>query len=107
MTNFGQMMKQAQEFQSKVAEMQEKLARFEVTGSSAGGMVQVTLNGRAEARRVKIDPSLISADDAAVLEDLIVAAFNDAKAKVEALMAEKMAEITGGLRLPPGMTLPF
>ena len=107
MTNFGQMMKQAQEFQSKMAEMQEKLARFEVTGSSAGGMVQVTLNGRAEARRVKIDPSLISADDAAVLEDLIVAAFNDAKAKVEALMAEKMAEITGGLRLPPGMTLPF
>ena len=107
MTNFGQMMKQAQEFQSKMAEMQEKLARFEVTGSSAGGMVQVTLNGRAEARRVKIDPSLISADDAGVLEDLIVAAFNDAKAKVEALMAEKMAEITGGLRLPPGMTLPF
>ena len=107
MTNFGQMMKQAQEFQSKMAGMQEKLARFEVTGSSAGGMVQVTLNGRAEARRVKIDPSLISADDAAVLEDLIVAAFNDAKAKVEALMAEKMAEITGGLRLPPGMTLPF
>ena len=58
MTNFGQMMKQAQEFQSKMAEMQEKLAQFEVTGSSAGGMVQVTLNGKAEARRVKIDPSL-------------------------------------------------
>jgi hypothetical protein len=107
MKNFGQMMKQAQEFQSKMAEMQEKLARLEVTGSSAGGMVQVTLNGKAEARRVKIDPSLVSADDAEVLEDLIVAAFNDAKARVEALMAEKMAEITGGLQLPPGMTLPF
>ena len=107
MTNFGQMMKQAQEFQSKMAEMQEKLAQFEVTGSSAGGMVQVTLNGKAEARRVKIDPSLVSPDDTEVLEDLIVAAFNDAKAKVEAHMAEKMSELTGGLQLPPGMSLPF
>ena len=107
MTNFGQMMKQAQEFQSKMAEMQEKLAQFEVTGSSAGGMVQVTLNGKAEARRVKIDPSLVSPDDTEVLEDLIVAAFNDAKAKVEAHMAEKMSELTGGLLLPPGMSLPF
>ena len=107
MTNFGQMMKQAQEFQSKMAEMQEKLAQFEVTGSSAGGMVQVTLNGKAEARRVKIDPSLVSPDDTEVLEDLIVAAFNAAKAKVEAHMAEKMSELTGGLQLPPGMSLPF
>ena len=107
MTNFGQMMKQAQEFQSKMAEMQEKLAQFEVTGSSAGGMVQVTLNGKTEARRVKIDPSLVSPDDTEVLEDLIVAAFNDAKAKVEAHMAEKMSELTGGLQLPPGMSLPF
>ena len=107
MTNFGQMMKQAQEFQSKMAEMQEKLAQFEVTGSSAGGLVQVTLNGKAEAHRVKIDPSLVSPDDTEVLEDLIVAAFNDAKAKVEAHMAEKMSELTGGLQLPPGMTLPF
>lgn len=107
MTNFGQMMKQAQEFQSKMAEMQEKLAQFEVTGSSAGGMIQVTLNGKAEARRVKIDPSLVSPDDTEVLEDLIVAAFNDAKAKVEAHMAEKMSELTGGLQLPPGMSLPF
>jgi len=107
MTNLGQMMKQAQEFQSKMAEMQEKLASFEVTGSSAGGMIEVTLNGKSEARRVKIDPSLVSPDDAEVLEDLIVAAFNDAKAKVEVHTAEKMAELTGGLRLPPGMTLPF
>ena len=107
MTNFGQKMKRAQEFQSKMAEMQEKLAQFEVTGSSAGGMVQVTLNGKAEARRVKIDPSLVSPDDTEVLEDLIVAAFNDAKAKVEAHMAEKMSELTGGLQLPPGMSLPF
>ena len=107
MTNLGQMMKQAQEFQSKMTEMQESLANFEVTGSAAGGMVQATLNGTGEARRVKIDPSLVSPDDAEVLEDLIVAAFNDAKAKVEAHRAEKMAEITGGLRLPPGMSLPF
>jgi DNA-binding YbaB/EbfC family protein len=107
MTNLGQMMKQAQEFQSKMAEVQEKLASFEVTGSSAGGMIQVTLNGKSEARRVKIDPSLVSPNDAKVLEDLIVAAFNDAKAKVEVHTTEKMAELTGGLRLPPGMTLPF
>ena len=107
MTNLGQMMKQAQEFQSKMAEVQEKLASFEVTGSSAGGMIQVTLNGKSEARRVKIDPSLVSPNDAKVLEDLIVAAFNDAKAKVEVHATEKMAELTGGLRLPPGMTLPF
>ena len=107
MTNLGQMMKQAQEFQSKMAEMQASLDSFEVTGSSAGGMVQATLNGKGETRRVKIDPSLISPDDAEVLEDLIVAALNDAMTKVEAHRAEKMAEITGGLRLPPGMSLPF
>jgi len=70
-------------------------------------MVEVTLNGKGEMRRIKVDPDLLSADEAEVLEDLIVAAHNDAKVKAEAAMAEKMSELTGGLQLPPGMKLPF
>ena len=107
MNNLGQMLKQAQEFQSKMAGMQEEMTDMEVTGSSAGGMVQITLNGKGEARKLKIDPSLVTPDDAEVLEDLILAAFNDAKGKVEKVMQEKMSEMTGGLALPPGMKLPF
>jgi len=107
MKNLGQMMKQAQQLQSKMSEMQEQLATVEVTGSSGGGMVQVTLNGRAEARRIQIDPSLVDPADTEVLEDLIVAAFNDAKAKVEAMIAERMSELTGSLQLPPGMQFPM
>lgn len=107
MKNIGQMMKQAQKLQAKMAELQEQLASAEVTGASGGGLVQMTLNGKGEVRKVKIDPSLVDPNDVEVLEDLIVAAFNDAKGKVEALMAERMAELTGGLQLPPGMQLPF
>lgn len=107
MKNIGQMMKQAQKLQAKMAELQEQLALAEVTGASGGGLVQITLNGKGEVRKVKIDPSLVDPNDVEVLEDLIVAAFNDAKAKVEALMAERMSELTGGLQLPPGMQLPF
>ncbi len=88
-------------------EIQERLADMEVTGAAGGGMVQVTLSGKAEARKVKIDPSLAGSGDVEVLEDLIVAAFNDAKVKVEAQVAEKMSELTGGLPLPPGLKLPF
>ena len=107
MKNLGQMLKQAQEFQSKMAGMQEEMTDMEVTGSSAGGTVQITLNGKGEARKLKIDPSLVTPDDAEVLEDLILAAFNDAKGKVEKVMQEKMSEMSGGLALPPGMKLPF
>ncbi len=107
MKNLGAMMKQAQQMQAKMGEMQEQLARTEVSGSSGAGMVRVTLTGKAEARRVVIDPSLMGAEDKEVLEDLLVAAFNDAKAKVEAQVAEKMSELTGGLQLPPGLQLPF
>ncbi len=107
MKNLGAMMKQAQEMQAKMAELQERLAAEEVSGASGGGMVRVTLNGKGEARGVKIDPSLAGPDDIEVLEDLLVAAINDAKAKVDAHMAEKMKELTGGLQLPPGMQLPF
>jgi len=107
MKNLGQMLKQAQEMQGRMAELQEKLATLEVSGAAGGGMVQVTMNGKSELRGVKIDPSLLEPDGAEVLEDLIVAAANDAKAKVELEVAERMRDLTGGLQLPPGMKLPF
>ncbi len=107
MKNLGAMMKSAQQMQDKMKSLQDELTQVEVIGSSGGGMVEVTLSGKHETRRVKIDPSLIVAEDAAILEDLIAAAFNDAKSKVETVMQEKMSELTGGLQLPPGMSLPF
>ncbi len=107
MKNLGQMMKQAQQMQTKMQEMQEKLAAVEMTGVSGGGLVSVKLNGKGEMRGVDIDPSLFNSNDAEVVEDLIMAAFNDAKGKVEAHVAEQMSKITGGLNLPPGMTMPF
>lgn len=107
MKNLAQMMKQAQQMQSKMAEMQAELERQEIGGQSGGGMVRVTLNGKGEMRGIKIDPALVQPDDVEVLEDLIIAATNDAKAKVEAHMAEEMQKLTGGLSLPPGMKLPF
>ena len=107
MKNLAGMMKQAQQMQDKMKALQDELMEAEVTGSSGGGMVEITMSGKHETKRVKIDPSLIVADDAEVLEDLIAAAFNDAKTKVETMMQEKMSELTGGLQLPPGMSLPF
>ena len=107
MKNLGQMMKQAQEMQNRLQELQAKLAEVEVDGTSGGGMVSVTLNGKGEMRKVRLDPSLFASKDAEMVEDLIVAAFNDAKGKVEAHMAAEMSKITGGLNLPPGMKLPF
>jgi DNA-binding YbaB/EbfC family protein len=107
MKNLGQMMKQAQEMQAKMAEMQEQLAEIEVTGASGGGMIRVTLNGKGEMRKVEIDPALVNPNEVEVLEDLIVAATNDAKVKVEAQAAQRMSELTGGLNLPPGFKLPF
>ncbi|MDX9862530.1 MAG: YbaB/EbfC family nucleoid-associated protein [Rhodospirillales bacterium] len=107
MKNLGDMMRKAQEMQARMAELQEKLGRIEKTGMAGGGMVEVTLSGKAEARRVKIDPSLFASRDVEVIEDLVVAAFNDAKAKVEAHVAEEMSQLTGGLQLPPGFQLPF
>ena len=107
MKNIGQIMKQAQQMQTKMAELQEQLAGLEVSGSSGGGMVQVTMSGKGELRGVKIDPTLANPDDVEVLEDLIMAAANDAKSKVEVLVQEEMQKLTGGLQLPPGMQLPF
>ncbi len=107
MTNIGRLMKQAQEMQSKMAEIQAKLEAVEISGAAGGGLVTATLNGKGELRAVKIDPSLANPDDVEVLEDLIVAAFNDAKARVDAHVNEEMQKLTGGLQLPPGMPLPF
>ena len=107
MNDLGQMMKQAQQMQAKMAEMQEGLEALEISGAAGGGLVSVILNGKGEMRAIKIDPSLVNVDEVEVLEDLVTAAFNDAKAKVEAHMQEEMAKLTGGLNLPPGMNLPF
>ena len=107
MKNLGQMMKQAQQMQAKMAELQAQLAAETMTGAAGGGMVEVTMNGKGEMTAVKIDKSLVQPDDVEVLEDLIVAAAKDAKAKVEAYVAGEMQKLTGGLQLPPGMSLPF
>lgn len=107
MKNFAQMMKQAQDMQQKMQDIQDALADMEITGAAGGGMVEITLNGKGEGRRVRIDPSLTGDADTGVLEDLVVAAINDARGKVDALAREKMSELTGGIELPPGMQLPF
>jgi nucleoid-associated protein EbfC len=107
MKNIGKMMKQAQEMQSKMADMQAQLETVEIDGAAGAGMVTATLTGKGELRRLKIDPALVDPNDVEVLEDLVIAAVNDAKAKVEAHVAEEMKKVTGGLQLPPGMELPF
>lgn len=107
MKNLGNMMKQAQQMQARMQEMQAKLGEVEMTGQSGAGMVSITLNGKGDLKKVKIDPKAVDPEDVEVLEDLIVAAFNDAKNKVEAHMAEETAKLMGGLKLPPGMKLPF
>jgi DNA-binding YbaB/EbfC family protein len=107
MKNLGQMMKQAQQMQAKMAEMQAELEKVEMTGAAGGGMVEVTLGGKGDMKRIKIDKSLVDPNETEVLEDLIVAAFNDAKTRVEAHVAQEMSKLTGGLSLPPGMKLPF
>ena len=99
------MMKQAQEIQSRMQKMQEELTGLEVEGQSGAGLVKVKLNGKLDVRGLKIDPSLIKAEDAEMLEDLIVAAFQDAKTKAESAVQAKMQEVTGGLALPPGLKL--
>ena len=105
--NLAKMMKQAQELQGRMAAVQEELANAEIEGSSGAGMVKATMSGRHELKRLSIDPSLVVPDDAEILEDLIVAAVNDARAKVEAHAKDAMARLTGGLGLPTGFNLPF
>lgn len=103
MKNIGNMLKQAQQMQSRMQEMQAKLEAMEVEGASGAGMVKVTLSGKGDLRRVTIDPSLMAADEREVLEDLLVAAHADAKAKVESAMAEEMQKATAGLNIPGGL----
>ncbi len=107
MKNLGNMLKQAQQMQSRMQEMQAKLEAMEVDGSAGAGMVRIRLSGKNDLRRVSIDPALMVADEREVLEDLLVAAHADAKQKVEAAMAEEMQKATAGINLPPGMKLPF
>jgi len=99
------MMKQVGQMQARLKEMQDDLAKSEIEGQSGGGLVHLTVDGRGEVKRVRIDPSLMKPDEVEILEDLIVAAAADARAKVDNVMQTKMAEITGGLPLPPGMKL--
>ena len=101
------MMKQAKELQSKMQAVQEQVAALEVIGSSGAGLIEVTLSGNGMMKAVKIDPSLVKPDEAEILEDLVLAAHNDARTKLEARTAELAQEMTGGLQLPPGMKLPF
>ncbi|MEQ1669656.1 MAG: YbaB/EbfC family nucleoid-associated protein [Hyphomicrobium sp.] len=99
------MMKKVGEMQARMKDMQEELARAEFDGQSGGGLVRVTLDGKGEVKRVRIDPSLMKPEEAEIVEDLIVAAATDARAKADTAMQSKMAEVTGGLPLPPGMKL--
>lgn len=99
------MMKQVKDMQERMQRVQEELAAIEVDGTAGGGLVTVTLNGKGDMKRVHIDPSLMKPEEAEIVEDLIVAAMSDAKTKVEVRLQEKMAEVTGGLPLPPGMKL--
>ena len=107
MVNLGNMMKQAQQLQKKMAEAQNKLNDIEVEGTSGGGLIKVTATAKGSFKRISIDDSLIKKDEKEILEDLIVAAINDAKEKGEAAAQEEMKNLTGGLPLPPGMKLPF
>ena len=109
MFNKGQLaglMKQAQAMQDNVKKAQEELGQIEVSGESGSGLVKVTMTCKHEVKRITIDPSLL-ADDKDMLEDLVAAAFNDALRKAEATSSEKMAAVTAGMPLPPGMKLPF
>ncbi len=104
--NIQQMMKQAQEMQTKMQKMQDQLGDVEIAGTAGGGMVTVLLNGKAEMKKLRIDPDSVDMSDIEMLEDLIAAAFNDAKNKVEQYVAQEMSKITSGMQLPPGFDMP-
>ena len=107
MKNIGNKLKEAQKLQSRMTEMQAKLAELECEGAAGAGLVTVTLNGKGEMRRIKIDPSLLVPDDVEILEDLIVAAVSDAKSRIDQQTQSEMQKVAGGLSLPPGLKLPF
>jgi nucleoid-associated protein EbfC len=107
MMNIQKMMKQAQQMQQKMVQMQEELGSREFEGKAGGGMVSVIIGGKGDMRKATIDASLMNVDEKEMLEDLIVAAFNDAKAKADATTQEEMSKLTGGMGLPADMKLPF
>ncbi|MDA8050724.1 MAG: YbaB/EbfC family nucleoid-associated protein [Rhodospirillales bacterium] len=107
MKNLAGLMKQASQMQERMQEMQAKLAAIECEGSAGAGLVSVVLNGKGDLVRVRIDPTLVEPLDREMLEDLLVAAHTEAKRKIEAVAADEMQKLTGGLSLPPGMKLPF
>lgn len=107
MKNLAGLMKQASQMQAKMQEMQAKLEGMEVVGEAGAGMASVTLSGKGDLKRLKLDPKLIDPAEAEMLQDLVVAAHADAKRKLEQLLAEEMQSATGGLELPGGMKLPF
>jgi DNA-binding YbaB/EbfC family protein len=106
MANIGNMMKQAEALQRNMQKAQEEIGRMEVTGESGGGMVKVTMTGKHEVKRVQIEPAVIG-EDREMLEDLVAAAINDAVRRVESESQQRMSSLMSGLRLPPGMKLPF
>jgi DNA-binding YbaB/EbfC family protein len=107
MKNLAGLMKQAQQMQSRMQEMQAKLESMEVEGVAGAGLVTVALNGKGDMKRIKIDPKLADPADTEMLEDLVIAAPTDAKRKIEALTADEMQKVTGGMQLPAGLKLPF
>ena len=107
MKNIAGLMKQASQMQAKMAEMQARVEAMEVEGQAGAGMVRVTLSGKGDMRRVKLDPKLADPNELEMLEDLIVSAHTDAKKKLDAMMADEMSKVTGGMDLPAGLKLPF
>jgi nucleoid-associated protein EbfC len=105
--NIGNMMKQAQMLQANMQRAQQEIASMQIVGEAGGGMAKVTMTGKHEVLRVALDPSLISADDKEMLEDLIAAAVNDAVQKIERTSQEKMSSLMGGMNLPAGFKMPF
>ena len=105
--NIAALMNQAQAMQSKMQDMQAKLAEMEFTGTAGSGAVTITLTGKGEARAIKLDASVVNAAETELLEDLILTAINDARSKSEAASADAMKGAMGGLNLPPGLKLPF
>ena len=100
LANLGQMLKQAQQMQSHIAELQEELANTKTTGSAGGGLVMVTMNGQFQVTEVKIDPEVVNPDDLGLLEDLLLVAFNEATGRAQEYAKKRMAEITGGIQIP-------
>ena len=107
MTDLMGLMKQAQAMQQKMTEAQEKLAASQVVGEAGAGLVTLTLSGKGEMRALSIDPSLLDPAEGEIVEDLVMAAHNDAKRKMEAMQQEVMKDVAGGLQMPPGMSLPI